>query len=174
MNDMSDEGGGASPSDIQSGGSMLDGGGAVTGTDTPQSNESAACPEEPAHAPAGSEQQLRAEIKRRDQAIIGLRRQIIAARMDAARLRRDLEVVYSSRSWRLTRAYRAIGQAMTALATGMQRRRYRWRAAIYRAKHGDLRSPPWHRWKRQQDMSSPRALRTLSLRVCPGSFRCPA
>ena len=123
MNDMSDEGGGASPSDILSGGSMLDGGGAVTGTDTPQSNESAACPEEPAHAPAGSEQQLRAEIKRRDQAIIGLRRQIIAARMDAARLRRDLEVVYSSRSWRLTRAYRAIGQAMTALATGMQRRR---------------------------------------------------
>lgn len=168
MNDMSDGGAKASPSDILSGGSMHDGGGAVTGTNTPKSNESTACSEEAAHAPTGSEQELRAEIKRRDQAIIGLRTQIIAARMDAARLRRELEVVYSSRSWRLTRAYRAIGQAMTALTTVMQRRRYRWRAAVYRAKHGDLRSLPWHRWKRQQDMSSPRALRTLSVKEIRG------
>jgi len=45
--------------------------------------------------------------------------QFTAAQADAARLRRDLQIMHSSRSWRLTSGYRAIGRALARV--GMRR-----------------------------------------------------
>jgi O-methyltransferase len=56
---------------------------------------------------------LRAELEQRERAAIaGMHEQIVAARTDASRFRRDLQAVYSSRSWRLTSGYRALGRMM--------------------------------------------------------------
>jgi hypothetical protein len=61
---------------------------------------------------AQTEQSLQAEAEYREREVTALRGQVTAAQMDAARLRQDLKVVYSSRSWRLTSGYRAIGLAI--------------------------------------------------------------
>jgi hypothetical protein len=47
-----------------------------------------------------------------------LREQVDATRLAAARLERDLDIVYSSRSWRLTGSYRAIGRAIELMRMG--------------------------------------------------------
>jgi O-methyltransferase len=46
---------------------------------------------------------------------VAARSEAVAAQSEAARLRRSLEVVYASRSWRLTRAYRGIGDVISRL-----------------------------------------------------------
>ena len=57
-------------------------------------------------------EQFAAATERRDREIAGMRDKVIAAQTDAARSRHDLQAVYSSRSWRLTSSYRALGRAM--------------------------------------------------------------
>jgi O-methyltransferase len=49
------------------------------------------------------------------QEAVAARSEAVAARSEAAHLGRSLEVVYASRSWRLTRAYRCIGGAIGRL-----------------------------------------------------------
>src|SRR5271156_3001075 len=76
--------------------------------------------------------------------------------------------VHSSRSWRLSRAYRAIGRAMAALAAAMRRRGCGREGATEQANGRDLFEPPCHRPEPQQGLPSPRPLRTLSLKEIRG------
>jgi hypothetical protein len=55
---------------------------------------------------------LAVATEQRDREASQLHEQVIAAKADAARLGHDLQAVYSSRSWRLTGGYRALGRAM--------------------------------------------------------------
>jgi SAM-dependent methyltransferase len=54
----------------------------------------------------------------RKKVVMPLSEQVLAARAEAARWRHDLELVYASRSWRLSRPYRAFGAALRLMREG--------------------------------------------------------
>ena len=76
--------------------------------------------------------------------------------------------VHFSRSWRLSGACRAVGQTMADVAAAVRRRGSGPEAAAERTNGPDWLRPPGRRSKPQQGKSSPRLLRTLSLKEIHG------